>query len=559
MAATPSRPEIEQALAKILASQGFAQSTRLTTFLRFVVDETLAERGERLKGYTIATEVFGKPADFDANTDPYVRVEAARLRQRLGEYYTADGARDAVRIELKRGHYAPQFSYGTEVGAPRQGAPGTATPPRERPLPRGRVAVIAVVLAVALATLVWRVRDGVGPAPVRGPTRVLVQAFQNVGDAEFDYFAHGLTEEILVNLSARFDSHSFERYAVASAPDGSLLNVEEVAPDYVLTGTVSRSGNIVRATARLTQTGAARQVWANRYEGSLSSGNFFNIQARIADEVATVITEPLGAVSDAETVRSAQNPEETLDSYDCRLRYLYALQTLAPEAQAPARACLERLGTTSVDLAMLSLLYRWEYEGGYDLRDDRPASIERARAAALRAIELDHRNSLAYHALALVQVSSNDFAGALESTEQTLQHNPNAATRAAIGGNLIRLGDAERGMKMWEAAVAESPRSSPYFFLPPTFFYLEKGEYATALQWAQRVDAPQFIVSQAIVAALAARVGEEDVARTALARLLALQPKFSEVGRTLMHRWGLSDRDIDALVAGFAALGVDVA
>ena len=114
-------------------------------------------------------------------------------------------------------------------------------------------------------------------------------------------------------------------------------------------------------------------------------------------------------------------------------------------------------------------------------------------------------------------------------------------------------------MKIWEAAVAESPRTSPYFFLGPTFFYLQKGEYATALQWAKRVDAPQFVVSQAIVAALAARVGDEQVARGALARLLALQPRFSEVGRTLMHRWGLGDPEIDALVAGFAALGVDLA
>jgi adenylate cyclase len=558
MEGTPSRPEIEQALQKILASQGFSQSTRLTAFLKFVVDEALEGRGQRLKGYTIATEVFGKPADFDANTDPYVRVEAGRLRQRLAEYYATAGAHDAVRIDFKRGSYAPRFGYAAGARAPRAVAPQADAVPGVRRLPMGRIAVVAVVLAVAVASLVWRARDAVRPARDREP-RVLVQAFQNVGDSEFDYFAHGLTEEILVNLSARFDSRSFEPYAVSAAPDGSLLNVEEVAPDYVLTGTVARAGNVVRATARLTEARTNRQIWANGYEDSLTSGNFFSIETRMADEVAAVLTEPLGAVSDAETARSTRSTQETLDSYDCRLRYLYALQTFAPDAQAPAKACLERLGTTSVDWAILSLLYRWEYDFGYDLRNDKPPSIDRARSAALRAIELDRRNPLGYHALALVQASSNDFAGALESTEQTLQRNPNAATRVAIGGILIRAGDAERGMKIWQDAVAQSPRTSPYFFAGPMFYYLRKGDYGAALEWAERVDARDFLISQAIVAALAARLGQDDLARSALARLLELQPRFGTVGRTLMRRWGLEDREIDALIEGFAALGVEVA
>jgi adenylate cyclase len=558
MEGAPERLEVEEALQKILASQGFSQSARLTTFLRFVVSETLEGRGDRLKGYTIATDVFGKPPDFDANSDPYVRVEAGRLRQRLADYYASEGARDAVRVDFKRGSYTPQFSYVAGNAAPREDRNGDASP-RFGKVPKARIAIVAVVLVAAVATLVWRARDALRPIAAHGPPRVLVQPFQNVGDSEFDYFAHGLTEEVLVNLSARLDSRSFERYAVSSAPDGSLLKVDEVAPDYVLTGTVSRAGNVVRATARLTETATDRQIWANRYEDSLTSGSFFTVQARIADEVAAVIAEPLGAVNDAEVARSMQATQETLDVYDCRLRYSYALQTLAPDAQAPAKACLERLGSSSVDWAMLSLLYRWEYDGGYDLRSDSPPSIDRALAAARRAIELDRRNPLAYHALALAQVSSNDFAGALESTRQTLEHNPNAATRAAIGSNLVRLGDGERGMQIWEAAVAESPRTSPYFFLGPTFLYLKKGDYATALRWAERIDAPQFIVGQAILAALAARQREDPLARTALAHVLALQPKFGEVGRGLMHRWGLEEQEIDVLIAGFAELGVPIA
>ena len=88
-ASPPSAEQVKAELARVLGSAVFAQAGRSTEFLRFVVEETLEGRGDRLKGYTIAIEVFGKPPEFDAQTDPLVRVEAGRLRRRLIEYYHA--------------------------------------------------------------------------------------------------------------------------------------------------------------------------------------------------------------------------------------------------------------------------------------------------------------------------------------------------------------------------------------------------------------------------------------------------------------------------------------
>src|SRR3990170_5361623 len=78
---------IREQLHRILRSGPFAQSQRRQRFLEYVVNETLAGRGHRLKGYTIAREVFDRPEEFDPNLDPIVRMEAARLRDRLREYY----------------------------------------------------------------------------------------------------------------------------------------------------------------------------------------------------------------------------------------------------------------------------------------------------------------------------------------------------------------------------------------------------------------------------------------------------------------------------------------
>jgi Tol biopolymer transport system component len=96
-------------LAKILASPRFANSERLTRFLRFSVEEALAGRAENLKEYTLALEVFDKTASHDPGADPIVRVEARRLRARLKEYYETEGLGDPIRIDIPKGAYIPTF------------------------------------------------------------------------------------------------------------------------------------------------------------------------------------------------------------------------------------------------------------------------------------------------------------------------------------------------------------------------------------------------------------------------------------------------------------------
>src|SRR5882672_8736581 len=74
-------------LDRILASKVFRQADRLKRFLRFVVEETVAGRGDRLKEFVVGVEVFGKDDSFDPRNDPIVRVQARRLRAQLARYY----------------------------------------------------------------------------------------------------------------------------------------------------------------------------------------------------------------------------------------------------------------------------------------------------------------------------------------------------------------------------------------------------------------------------------------------------------------------------------------
>ena len=102
---------IREQLVRILNSDPFHQAQRRQRFLEYIVNEVLAGRGERLKGYNIAQAVFDRTETFDSILDPIVRMEAARLRDRLREYYDGDGQADPIRIELPKGSYSPHIEF----------------------------------------------------------------------------------------------------------------------------------------------------------------------------------------------------------------------------------------------------------------------------------------------------------------------------------------------------------------------------------------------------------------------------------------------------------------
>src|SRR5215467_13399578 len=106
---------VRSEVSRILSSPEFQRSERLRRFLAYVVEETLAGRGDKLKEYTIALAVFDRPS-YDPDVDSIVRVEAKKLRFRLDQYYETAGCADAVRIKIVKGSYFPTIEL-REVGA----------------------------------------------------------------------------------------------------------------------------------------------------------------------------------------------------------------------------------------------------------------------------------------------------------------------------------------------------------------------------------------------------------------------------------------------------------
>jgi hypothetical protein len=156
-------------LSRVLACHEFRTSKRSQDFLRYVVENTLNGHADMLKERTIGIEVFGRPTSYDPGDDATVRVKAGEVRKRLGIYYSDEGARNPMRIELPSGTYVPEFHL-VNAAAPDAGEPATAAPPaapvaaESAPLVTPRRAVLTLAVLAAAAIVVWLVaRPAVTP------------------------------------------------------------------------------------------------------------------------------------------------------------------------------------------------------------------------------------------------------------------------------------------------------------------------------------------------------------------------------------------------------------
>ena len=155
----PSPEMVRRQLERIVESPVFNKSARLTTFLRFVVEQTLKGQGDNLKEQVLALELYGRGGDFDSGADPIVRVDARRLRDKLREYYVGSPA-DPVVISLPKGSYVPLFEQGHAARLVVVPAPEVSDPARRL---RTSVWAILGLAAVTSAALLYYLRPSNNP------------------------------------------------------------------------------------------------------------------------------------------------------------------------------------------------------------------------------------------------------------------------------------------------------------------------------------------------------------------------------------------------------------
>ncbi len=104
-----SLPLCHDQVQRIVNSKTFQSAPTLQQLFRFLATRALQAHTDEIKEYTIGVEALGRKQDFDPKTDPIVRVQVYRLRQKLREYYELEGSQDSILVEIPKGHYLPKF------------------------------------------------------------------------------------------------------------------------------------------------------------------------------------------------------------------------------------------------------------------------------------------------------------------------------------------------------------------------------------------------------------------------------------------------------------------
>jgi TolB-like protein/Tfp pilus assembly protein PilF len=558
--------QIQAQLEQIVASSAFDASRRNRAFLRFIVEETLAGRADRIKAYTIATSVLGRDEAFDPQSDPIVRIEASRLRRSLERYYLKAGQDDAIRIDIPKWSYVPSFQRVPSIheGESPQDIPGQEPLGQERPpsskdlelrtrragtvrflttrlmLAQGAWAVLALVLAVgALGIGLWmwstanEPEAAVAEAASRGPS-IIVLPFENLsGEPMKAYLADGISEEILTGLAQFRELFVYARET--GDRYGAGASYRELHSDlgvrYVLEGSVREAAGRIRVTARLVDATTEAQLWASAYEEAGSGADLFRVQSDIARRVAVEIAQPYGIIATADMQLMRGKSPESLSAYECVLQVHHYYRHMSAERVDEARSCLERATESDPEYADAWALLGMSYLDQVRLRTV-PRShdedlLDRALSAAQRAAEVGPDGALAHRSLLLVHSFRGEVKEALAAGERAVALSPNnAEILAEFGMRLALMGQWERGIGLIEQAIARNPAHPGWYHTAPALNFYRQGLYAQALEEAKQIDAPGWVHNHTILAMIYGQLGQEEEARAAVRQLLQLDPDF---------------------------------
>jgi TolB-like protein len=567
--------QVRGQLQRILDNPAFEASERRRRFLRYIVDESLAGRADRLKGYSIATAVFDRDESFDPQTDPVVRLEARRLRRALQHYYLTAGRDDPIRIEIPKGGYAPIYEPQAAPAEASTAASAAGRAPEAHPVPRGRARFlgcplpatgIAVALGAALAVAAAVAWLSLGRAPsdqsvVRAAAdprseepAVIVLPFANLtGTAAEERFAKGLTEELISDLT-RFED--LRVYSVHDDLQGQGLSDlaalgGEPAVRYMVKGSVRRAAGEMRTTVHLIDLGSGRYVWSESYDRSPGADGLVLLQKALGAELAMRLAEPHGVVRQVTAGLLGQDRSEILRTYHCVSQAYTYRRTFSRDLYQSSLNCLEeavlRDPSRPDPWAALAFAHLDEFRWyGFGPRYRQPDALDQALAEAERAKELDRDSYLTLSAYAAVQFYRGELDEAEAMQRRAVMLNPNnPELLAQLGWRLAFTRDWDAGIAMVRQAIERSGATDGWYFVILAFDSYRRGDCTATLADLARMGGTFFFISPALVAMCQAQLGNHEAARRALEEALALDPTFAKDPRGAYRLHHVSESLID--------------
>jgi TolB-like protein len=455
-------------LERVLSSACFARSEGLSRLLRFLVERLLEGREGELKESVIGVEVYGRRSDYDPKLDSTVRSEMARLRARLSKYYSTEGSQDLLVIDLPKGSYVPSFRQLESS----PGAPGT----HHKRLQLAACLAGLVVAATALGA--WTVMH-------RGAAvQIAVLPLVNLSpDPANGYLADGLTSEIISELSI-IEGLSVRSQTSSFALKGKSLNVQEagrqLAADYILEGSVVRSGQELRIDTRLVRTRDDVPIWSGKFERDWTE--VLAIQDEISRGIVNSLRLTLG--------RGRRRYETSAEAYNLYLGARASVANRFP-GDADVTGLFEKAIAKDPSLAPawagLAGAYAFQSFVNPNGRDHAD-KLARMRAAAEKAIQLDPLLAEAHSALGVAYARNGQWDLAELSLRRAVQIDPNLA---AAHDNLnwfflFPLGRIEEAIREARTEVTLDPLSPmAHYLLAATL--ISAGRYDQAASQCEKL------------------------------------------------------------------------
>jgi len=366
-----------------------------------------------------------------------------------------------------------------------------------------------------------------------GKPVVAVLPFSNVsGDPQQEYFTDGITEDIITALSrhrslfviARGSTFAFKGQSIDARQAGMDLRA-----DYVVEGSVVRSDQRLRVSARLVETEGGRHMWAERYDRNVEE--IFDVQDRITVAIAARIEPEVGTVERQRAERKSPDARRAWDFFHLGLKHLYSATADDNEkAQRLFRRAVELDPTLAAGYAwlsyaiVLSMIY-------FDVDPD-DHRLNEAVSLAKMGIELDDQDALIHFAYGRALLARKAYSDALAELKSAAELNPSlAVVYCGLGDSLAYEGRIEEAIPYFEKAITLSPFDPQRwaFYSYRALAHLFAGQFEHAVDWshkATRVPHCHYWPFAHRVSALG-HLQQVDALKTAKTELLERKPGFS--------------------------------
>lgn len=539
--------DLRSALAHVIQSAAFNSSPRLAELLTYLVEQTVQGHADRLKGYTIALDVFGRDESFDPGSDSLVRVQMSRLRKALAEYYAHEGRDESRQISIPRGSYVPELIEHAESESAATKNEAISSPESaDLKEPAGQLrqnrkswALLGLLVVMVVALLYYWQREparghGAGVMP-QGPTVYVVPFSVDAQSREALRIREGLRFD-LTNYLTQFpniavvDVESVDQFR--KSPKGRL-NRPQAA--FMLDGSVATAGNRLKINTRLLRVADGVVVWSRSSEAiEYRPTQIIDQISNIALGVASQLGQPYGVIYEVMRQDRDNHRGVSMQHYYCELSAFEFMRVRKFSDLAEIRECLKRAVQDNPEYSDGWALLSWL--DTYEAISQGTGRSQSAIDAAKRAVQANPTNALAYQYLAIALFYNGQFDAAHDAIGKALQISPNNSEILADGGRLLAiLGADAEAPELSKKAIQLNPGHPAWYWQGLVINALQRGDAEEAVKYARHLAEDEGMISQYLVASALALAGRPDEARAAIDRAAKIYPMVARDRRLLVR------------------------